>query len=54
MDQIPAWFSGARINFAENLLWCRDKNKVAIISAGTELHIIHLIVLINLIFSLIM
>ncbi|CAI2173799.1 10214_t:CDS:2 [Funneliformis geosporum] len=34
MDQIPAWFLGARLNFAENLLWCRDRNKVAIISAG--------------------
>jgi acetoacetyl-CoA synthetase len=34
MDQIPAWFLGARLNFAENLLWCRDKDKVALISAG--------------------
>ncbi|CAG8493099.1 1411_t:CDS:2 [Diversispora eburnea] len=34
MDQIPTWFSGARLNFAENLLWCRDPNKVAIISTG--------------------
>lgn len=35
MDQIPAWFLGAKLNFAENLLWCRDKNRVALISTGT-------------------
>jgi acetoacetyl-CoA synthetase len=34
MDQIPSWFLGAKLNFAENLLWCRDKNKVALISTG--------------------
>ncbi|CAG8657940.1 2705_t:CDS:2, partial [Acaulospora morrowiae] len=34
MDRIPTWFSGARFNFAENLLQCQDKNKVAIISTG--------------------
>ncbi|RGB37402.1 hypothetical protein C1646_694829 [Rhizophagus diaphanus] len=36
MDQIPAWFLGAKLNFAENLLWCRDKNKVALISTGEK------------------
>jgi acetoacetyl-CoA synthetase len=34
MDAIPEWFSGARLNFAENLLWCRDNNKTAIIATG--------------------
>ncbi|RIB26226.1 acetoacetate-CoA ligase [Gigaspora rosea] len=34
MNEIPTWFSGAKLNFAQNLLWCRDKNKTAIISAG--------------------
>lgn len=35
MDQIPEWFIGAKLNFAENLLWCRDPEKVALISTGT-------------------
>ncbi|KAL0074979.1 acetoacetate-CoA ligase [Phycomyces blakesleeanus] len=34
MDAIPEWFKGARLNFAENLLWCRDPKKIAIIAAG--------------------
>ncbi|CAG8568363.1 5644_t:CDS:10 [Ambispora leptoticha] len=34
MDQIPGWFLGAKLNFAENLLWCRDPNKIALISTG--------------------
>jgi len=34
MEEIPGWFIGARLNFAENLLWCRDPNKVALISSG--------------------
>ncbi|CAG8813034.1 533_t:CDS:2, partial [Dentiscutata erythropus] len=34
MNQIPAWFSGAKLNFAQNLLQCRDENKTAIISVG--------------------
>ncbi|KAG9283944.1 hypothetical protein G9A89_005451 [Geosiphon pyriformis] len=34
MDNIPGWFPGATLNFAENLLWCREANKVAIISTG--------------------
>ncbi|KAI9024374.1 acetoacetate-CoA ligase [Phycomyces nitens] len=34
MDSIPEWFKGARLNFAENLLWCRDPKKTAIIATG--------------------
>ncbi|KAG0167644.1 hypothetical protein DFQ28_005697 [Apophysomyces sp. BC1034] len=34
MDEIPEWFKGARLNFAENLLWCRSNDKVAIVSTG--------------------
>ncbi|CAJ0757534.1 17927_t:CDS:2 [Entrophospora sp. SA101] len=34
MDQNPSWFIGAKLNFAENLLRCRDKNKIALISTG--------------------
>ncbi|CAG8558428.1 12528_t:CDS:2 [Ambispora gerdemannii] len=34
MDHIPGWFLGARLNFAENLLWCRDPDKIALISTG--------------------
>lgn len=30
MDQVPEWFKGARLNFAENLLWCRDPERIAI------------------------
>jgi acetoacetyl-CoA synthetase len=26
----PAWFTGAQLNFAENLLWCRSKDKIAL------------------------
>ncbi|RCI07228.1 hypothetical protein CU098_013048 [Rhizopus stolonifer] len=34
MDAIPEWFKGARLNFAENLLWCKSKEKIAIIETG--------------------
>lgn len=34
MDSIPEWFKGARLNFAENLLWCKSKDKTAIIATG--------------------
>ena len=34
MDAIPEWFKGARLNFAENLLWCKSSDKVAIIATG--------------------
>lgn len=33
----PAWFEGAKVNWAENMLWCRDESKVALIEAGTFL-----------------
>ena len=36
MDSIPNWFKDARLNFAENLLWCRSKDKTAIIATGKE------------------
>lgn len=34
MDAVPEWFKGSRLNFAENLLWCKSKEKVAIVSTG--------------------
>ncbi|KAI8140548.1 acetoacetate-CoA ligase [Fennellomyces sp. T-0311] len=34
MDAVPEWFKGARLNFAENLLWCKSPDKVAIIVTG--------------------
>ncbi|RUS31282.1 acetoacetate-CoA ligase [Jimgerdemannia flammicorona] len=34
MDQIPVWFRGAMLNFAENLLWCRSAEKLAVIVTG--------------------
>ncbi|KAF9920104.1 hypothetical protein FBU30_010121 [Linnemannia zychae] len=34
MDTFPAWFPSARLNFAENALWCRDPTKTAIIATG--------------------
>ncbi|KAI9488917.1 acetoacetate-CoA ligase [Zychaea mexicana] len=34
MDAVPEWFKGARLNFAENLLWCKSSEKIAIISTG--------------------
>ncbi|KAI8384650.1 acetoacetate-CoA ligase [Radiomyces spectabilis] len=34
MDSIPEWFKGSRLNMAENMLWCRDANKTAIIATG--------------------
>ncbi|KAG0255077.1 hypothetical protein DFQ27_006471 [Actinomortierella ambigua] len=34
MDNFPTWFEGARLNYAENALWCRDAHKTAIISTG--------------------
>lgn len=30
----PAWFEGAKVNWAENMLRCRDESKVALIEAG--------------------
>ncbi|KAI8985283.1 acetoacetate-CoA ligase [Pilobolus umbonatus] len=34
MDTIPEWFKDSRLNMAENLLWCRDPKKTAIIATG--------------------
>lgn len=34
MDAIPEWFKGSRLNFAENLLCCKSKDKTAIIETG--------------------
>lgn len=34
MDGIPEWFKGARLNWAENSLWCRSSDKVAMIATG--------------------
>ncbi|KAG2221758.1 hypothetical protein INT45_003398 [Circinella minor] len=34
MDTIPEWFKGARLNFAENLLWCKSSDKVAMVVTG--------------------
>ncbi|KAI9250553.1 acetoacetate-CoA ligase [Phascolomyces articulosus] len=34
MDAVPEWFKGARLNFAENLLWCKSSEKIAIIATG--------------------
>ncbi|KAI8346988.1 hypothetical protein B0O80DRAFT_392144 [Mortierella sp. GBAus27b] len=34
MDSFPAWYPSARLNFAENALWCKDANKTAIIATG--------------------
>ncbi|KAF9190479.1 hypothetical protein BGZ51_006896 [Haplosporangium sp. Z 767] len=34
MDAFPTWFCNARLNFAENALWCKDPNKTAIIATG--------------------
>jgi acetoacetyl-CoA synthetase len=35
MNAIPVWFKDARLNWAENLLWCRSPDKVAIIATGS-------------------
>ncbi|KAJ9060106.1 hypothetical protein DSO57_1034394 [Entomophthora muscae] len=34
ISELPTWFKGARLNFAENLLWCRSSEKVAIYATG--------------------
>jgi acetoacetyl-CoA synthetase len=34
MDEIPRWFLGARLNYAENLLQFSDKDHLAIIETG--------------------
>ncbi|KAG0050336.1 hypothetical protein BGZ83_004880 [Gryganskiella cystojenkinii] len=34
MDVFPTWFESARLNFAENALWCKDPTKTAIIATG--------------------
>ena len=36
ITKIPEWFSGSRLNYAENLLQCKDK-KTAIIECGRHL-----------------
>lgn len=33
LNELPEWFKGARLNYAENLLWCND-DSVAIYSLG--------------------
>ena len=35
ITEIPEWFAGSRLNYAENLLRCKDSNKTAIIECGT-------------------
>lgn len=37
MDAIPQWFNGAKLNWAENSLWCRSSDKIAIIATGKAL-----------------
>lgn len=32
----PEWFKDAKLNWAENMLWCRDEDKVALIEARTS------------------
>jgi acetoacetyl-CoA synthetase len=39
MDAFPDWFPQLRLNFAENLLWCRDPSKVAVIDSNENLEI---------------
>ncbi|KAG1098424.1 hypothetical protein G6F42_017992 [Rhizopus arrhizus] len=34
LDLIPEWFKESRLNFAENLLWCRRSDKTAIGATG--------------------
>ena len=34
---IPEWFSGCRLNYAENLLKC-EEDKVALITYGEHVH----------------
>lgn len=34
ISDLPNWFEGARLNFAENLLWCWSFEKVAIYATG--------------------
>ncbi|KAL1921442.1 uncharacterized protein VTP21DRAFT_11158 [Calcarisporiella thermophila] len=34
MDSLPEWFTGARLNFAENLLWCKEADRTALIQCG--------------------
>ncbi|KAF9436500.1 hypothetical protein BGZ76_003755 [Entomortierella beljakovae] len=34
MDTFPAWYESARLNYAENALWCKDPTKTAIIATG--------------------
>ena len=37
MDIIPEWFNESRLNFAENLLWCRRSDKTAIVATGMSM-----------------
>ena len=39
---IPEWFKGSRLNFAENLLRCQDNQQIALYATGTNLTRIHL------------
>lgn len=33
MSDIPAWFTGAKLNWSENMLRCRSADKIALIGA---------------------
>ena len=39
ITEIPEWFAGSRLNYAENLLRCKDSNKTAIIECGTCVYV---------------
>ena len=36
MDSVPKWFKGVKMNFAENVLFCGDKNGRPVTSPGKE------------------
>lgn len=36
MDAIPAWFTGAKLNWAENMLRCRSADKVALVETSAS------------------
>lgn len=46
MEDIPEWFQGARLNFAENLLRFND-DKVALYTAGTVQPYLFILILIT-------
>lgn len=52
ISDVPEWFKGARLNYAENLLKHPDQDKVALYAASKYLHFMHFMFNPHILYSL--